>query len=80
MLAEDSTAIVIDFDSCHKIEVSLKGKKAGTVDWDHGNEVSQLENDDYGLKKVLDWLKNNNALMAFNLVFLSLLWRNNPEV
>ncbi|KAJ7130614.1 hypothetical protein C8R44DRAFT_775883, partial [Mycena epipterygia] len=32
---EFKVPIIIDFDSCYKIGESLKGKKAGTVDWEY---------------------------------------------
>ncbi|KAJ6536017.1 kinase-like domain-containing protein [Mycena vulgaris] len=62
VLGKDSIPIIIDFDSCHKIGESLKGKKAGTIDWDHNSDVSQPQNDFYGLEKVRELLQQKEAL------------------
>ncbi|KAJ7454782.1 kinase-like domain-containing protein [Mycena latifolia] len=57
MLAADSRAVLIDFDSCHPLGESLKGKKVATWDWDHGGETAEPQNDWVGLDKVQSWLE-----------------------
>ncbi|KAJ6591691.1 hypothetical protein DFH09DRAFT_1306403 [Mycena vulgaris] len=56
-LNEDSLPVIIDFDSCHPIGESLKGKKAGTMGWDHEGVISEAKNDFFGLDKVESWLQ-----------------------
>ncbi|KAJ7174624.1 hypothetical protein C8R46DRAFT_1081426 [Mycena filopes] len=56
--AGDTTRpVIIDFDSCHQIGESLKGKKAGTPGWDYESDVSLAQNDFDGLAKVQTWLE-----------------------
>jgi serine/threonine protein kinase len=56
ILDKNALPLLIDFDSCQKIGESLKGRKGGTVDWDHESEMSLPENDYFGLGKVEKWL------------------------
>ncbi|KAJ7887635.1 kinase-like domain-containing protein [Mycena olivaceomarginata] len=59
VLTKTGLAVIIDFDSCHKIGESLRGKKAGTVNWDHQSKISLPENDYHLLREVEKWLAEN---------------------
>jgi len=60
MLKDDDSAVLIDFDSCQRMNEQLK--KGTTVEWGVGdtisaNKVSHPSTDWCGLKKVRDYLQ-----------------------
>ncbi|KAJ7887630.1 hypothetical protein B0H14DRAFT_2695629 [Mycena olivaceomarginata] len=61
VLTKTGLAVIIDFDSCHQIGESLRGKKAGTVNWDHQSEISLPENDYHLLREVEEVLENEDS-------------------
>ncbi|KAE9396027.1 hypothetical protein BT96DRAFT_1021566 [Gymnopus androsaceus JB14] len=58
VLSEDGRGIIIDFDSCREIGESLIDKKAGTFSWEREPcDISEPENDFYGLEKIREWIE-----------------------
>ncbi|PBK64284.1 hypothetical protein ARMSODRAFT_1054487 [Armillaria solidipes] len=57
LLAEDNvTPVIIDFDSCCKKGASLD-YNGGTFPWSNDARTAGFENDDFGLNKVREWMK-----------------------
>ncbi|KAJ6563232.1 kinase-like domain-containing protein [Mycena sp. CBHHK59/15] len=57
VLDAQGNSVIIDFDSCRKIDESLRGKKAGTPGWSKEADVSEPGNGFYGLEKIVQWLQ-----------------------
>ncbi|SJL16867.1 uncharacterized protein ARMOST_20397 [Armillaria ostoyae] len=57
LLAEDNvTPVIIDFDSCCKKGASLD-YNGGTFPWSNDAPIAEFQNDDFGLDKVREWMK-----------------------
>ncbi|PBK87193.1 hypothetical protein ARMGADRAFT_1123117 [Armillaria gallica] len=56
--ADNATPIIIDFDSCCKKGLSIDFN-GGTFPWSNNMRIAEFENDDFGLDKVREWMKEN---------------------
>ncbi len=54
--ADNATPIIIDFDSCCKKGLSIDFNR-GTFPWSNNARIAQFENDNFGLDKVREWMK-----------------------
>ncbi|KAK0431833.1 kinase-like domain-containing protein [Armillaria borealis] len=54
--ADNATPIIIDFDSCYKTGASMD-YNGGTFPWSNDARTAEFENDDFGLDKVKEWMK-----------------------
>ncbi|KAJ7244633.1 kinase-like domain-containing protein [Mycena haematopus] len=59
VLDKNTLPVIIDFDSCQRIGVSLTDKKAGKMDWEYNSDVSLPQNDFDALGMVEKWLEEN---------------------
>ncbi|PBK87172.1 hypothetical protein ARMGADRAFT_1123086 [Armillaria gallica] len=57
LLDADNATPIIDFDPCGKKGASIDFN-GGTFPWNNNARIAEFENDDFGLDKVREWMKD----------------------